>query len=84
MSNLSGRLTQQAQTEAETDRAELLLKQADSERDRRHDELMLDLKYKYELVKYAQERQVDLATAIAQINAVGAQTAAGAGNAGQS
>jgi len=64
-------LTLQAETEAETDRAELLMKQEDAERERLHDKTLLDLKYKYELVKYAMEQQIDVGAASKQLEEIG-------------
>ncbi len=63
-------LTNQAGVEAETDRIELGLKQEDADRDRVHDKVMLDLQYKYKLIEYSMQRNIDLADAQAQLESV--------------
>lgn len=60
-------LTEQAKTEAETDRAELVLKQQDAEQARLHDEKMLDLKMRYELISYALKKNIDVEAAAAEL-----------------
>lgn len=63
-------LERQTATEAETDRIELQLKQEDAERSRQHDKVMLDLQYKYKLMEYALQKNIDLGTAQEQLQGI--------------
>lgn len=56
-------LTKQTEVEAETDRLKAQLQQESADRDRQHDKVMLDLEYRYKLVAYAMERNIDIGTA---------------------
>lgn len=60
-------LTQQGQMKAEAAIAQQELKIADAERERQHDKVMLDLEYRYKLIEYAMQRNIDLATAQREI-----------------
>ena len=63
-------LMQQTQTEATVKQQRSVLEAQSAERDRQHDQVMLDLQFKYELIKYAMERKIDIATALEQLNEV--------------
>ena len=63
-------LAHQADVRAQTHRVEARLDLEEAERKRQHDERMLELKYRYELVKYATERGIDLAAAVAELDKV--------------
>lgn len=63
-------LTHQAQLEADSDRIKSEIVAENAERDREHDKTMLTLKYKLELIQYAMQKNVDIATAIEQIGDV--------------
>lgn len=59
-----------ARVDAEAKTTQTMVKAEDAARDRAHDIQMLILKYKLELVNYAQQRGIDVQTAAAELEAI--------------
>lgn len=61
-------LTKQSQTEAETDRVELMLTQEEAERKRQHDYNMANLKFRQSVIDYALKKDIELSVAMEQLD----------------